>query len=334
VQFVTRGADDRTELASYLAETYGMECFNLDLVPPQAVRKAVIPAAGFGTRMFPASKAVKKELFPVVTADGMAKPIILAIVEEAVDAGIEEIAIIVKPGDEKLFDDFFREPLAPEHYNHLSDAHRRYCLRLRDIGARITYLVQEEQAGFGHAVNCAAEWVADEPFLLMLGDHLYASDTDVPCARQLVQAYEAGDGKSVVGAYVAPGSEVCHYGTMAGLRCEDADPLYEVAEFAEKPSVEYARQNLVTGDLPEDHFLCIYGQYILNPEVFDHLRAQIEGDLREAGEIQLTTALESMRREHGVLAYRVAGQHYDTGLPGPYVQTLQAMYARRKAGGR
>ncbi len=329
VQFVVRGEDERRRLGDYLRQTYGMDCFDLDLSPPQAVRKAVIPAAGFGTRMFPASKAIKKELFPVVTPDGLAKPILLAIVEEAVAAGIEQIAIIVKPGDELLFDAFFREPLAPEHYNHLSEAHRRYWERLRTLGERITYLQQQEQSGFGHAVNCAAEWVGDEPFLLMLGDHLYVSDTDVPCARQLVDAYERQGKRSVVGVYVAPGAEVCHYGTVAGAPVDADGTLFQVSEFAEKPSLDYARLNLLTPGLEEDRFLCIFGQYVLSPEIFTYLRRQVEGDQREAGEIQLTTALETLRQESGVLAFRVQGQHYDTGLPGPYVRTLQAVYRGR-----
>ncbi|MDT8389094.1 MAG: sugar phosphate nucleotidyltransferase [Lentisphaeria bacterium] len=328
VQFVAKDSAARKALSDYLAETYGMDCFDLDLIPPKKLRKAVIPAAGFGTRMFPASKAVKKEFFPVVTSDGIAKPVILAIVEEAFEAGIDDVAIIVKSGDEPVFDAFFREPLAPEHYNHLSDQHKRYCEKLRVMGEKITYIPQAEQAGFGHAVNCAADWVGDEPFLLMLGDHLYVSDTDTPCAKQLVDAYDAADGKlSVVGVYVEEGQNVCHYGTVAALPTESAD-LYQVSEFAEKPSLDYARQNLVTAGLAPDHFLCVYGQYVLNPSLFTYLQDQIACDYREGGEIQLTTALDTMRREEGVLACRVAGQHYDTGLPGPYVATLNAVHAK------
>ena len=326
VQFVAKNLDSRKALAIYLTETYGMDCFDLDLLPPKKLRKAVIPAAGFGTRMFPASKAMKKEFFPVVTADGIAKPVILVIVEEAFEAGIDEVAIIVKPGDEAVFDSFFRQPLAPEHFNNLSEQHKRYCKKLRAMGEKITYIAQVEQAGFGHAVNCAAEWVGDEPFLLMLGDHLYISDTDTPCAKQLVDAYDAVDGKrSVVGVYVEEGDKVCHYGTVAALP-DESSGLFQVREFAEKPSLDYARQNLTTDGLPDDHFLCVYGQYILNPSLFTYIQDQIDGDHREGGEIQLTTALETMRREEGVLACRVAGQHYDTGLPGPYVTTLKAVY--------
>lgn len=328
VQLVAKDQTARKALSDYLTETYDMDCFDLDLIPPKKLRKAVIPAAGFGTRMFPASKAMKKELFPVVTPDGIAKPVILAIVEEAFNAGIDEVAIIVKPGDEVVFDAFFRQPLAPEHYNNLSDQHKRYCKKLKSMGEQITYIPQVEQAGLGHAVNCAADWVGDEPFLLMLGDHLYVSDTDTPCAKQLVDAYDAADGKrSVVGVYVEEGEKVCHYGTVAASPDND-EALFQVTEFAEKPSLDYARQNLVTEGLLPDHFLCIYGQYILNPSLFTYLQGQIDCDYREGGEIQLTTALDTMRREEGVLACRVAGQHYDTGLPGPYVATLKALYTK------
>ena len=328
IQIVTKGEEERKQLSDYLVEKYGMDCFDLDLNPPKSVRKAVIPAAGFGTRMFPASKAVKKELFPVITPDGIAKPIILANVEEAFAAGIEEVAIIVKEGDDKLFDSFFRDPLPPEHYNSLSEAHKKYCEQLKVMGEKITYLIQKEQSGFGHAVNCAAEWVAGETFLLMLGDHLYVSDNDIPCAQQLVNAYDSADGKSVVGTYIEKAEKVCHYGTLSGMVLEEENHLYEVGEFAEKPSVDFARQNLVTKGLPEDHFLCIYGQYILNPSLFTYLQDQIDTDKREAGEIQLTTALDTMRREEGVLACRINGQHFDTGLPGPYIKTLQAVYGK------
>ncbi len=327
VQFVTRSVSDRQELVDYLANTYGMKAFELDLTPPQAVRKAVIPVAGYGTRMFPASKALKKELFPVITPDGMAKPIILAVVEEAVQAGIEEIALIVRSGDEQFYDDFFNQPVARDHYSHLSESHQKYCQYLHNLGERLTFIPQQEQAGFGHAVYCARDFIGKDPFLLMLGDHLYVSQSEVPCARQLIDAYEqCGARRSVVGCYVADVEEISNYGTLAGEALNSDQRLLEVREFAEKPNRDYARRNLVTPDLPPDKFLCIYGQYILSPAIFECLGRQIDADAREAGEYQLTTALETLRKQEGVLGYRVAGRHYDTGLPGPYVQTLHAIY--------
>ena len=326
VQFVARGEDERRALARLLEAEMGMECFPLDIAPPRAVRKAVIPAAGFGTRMFPASKAIKKELFPVVTPDGTAKPVIMAIVEEAVASGIEEIALIVRAGDEAFFSAFFSDPLPPEFVNRLPERQKQYCQRLADLGERVTLIAQTEQSGFGHAVFCAREWVAGEPFLLMLGDHLYISDTEEPCARQLLNAFEANGKKSIVGVYQAAVADVSHYGTVAGTWTGDEQRVLQVSELAEKPSVDYARSNLVTPDLPPDTFLCIYGQYVLTPAVFQHLALEIEADMREAGEIQLTTALESLRRDEGMLGYRIQGQHFDTGLPGPYVRTLAAVY--------
>ncbi len=322
VQFVTRGEAARDRLSAYLTESLGMECFPMDLTPPKAVRKAVIPAAGFGTRLFPATKAIKKELFPIVTPDGTCKPIILAIVEEALESGIEEIALIVRAGDEHFFSEFFNSLPAPEHYNKLPEKARRYCHRLQEIGRRLTFIPQEEQLGFGHAVHCAADWVDREPFLLLLGDHIYASKTDVPCSRQLLDAFNETRTRSVVGVYLAGADEVSHYGTVTGEWLDEDQSVLNVTEFAEKPSLDYARDNLIVPGLPEDRFVCIYGQYVLTAEIFDHLRAQIEADLRQAGEIQLTTALETLRQDQGMLGYVVEGEHYDTGLPVSYLHSM------------
>lgn len=147
------------------------------------VRKAVIPAAGFGTRMFPATKAMKKELFPIVDRSGFAKPIILAIVEEALSAGIEEVGIVVQKGDRTFFEDFFNTPPSAELFQKLSVQNREYSQYLQDIGQKVTILTQDVQEGFGHAVFCAREWTNDEPFLLLLGDHIYSSETETSCAR-------------------------------------------------------------------------------------------------------------------------------------------------------
>jgi UTP-glucose-1-phosphate uridylyltransferase/mevalonate kinase len=332
-QFVTRGPAERERLIAYLRETYGMDGFPLDLRPPQRVRKAVIPVAGFGTRMFPASKALKKELFPVILPDGTAKPIILCIVEEAVSAGIEEIALIVRPGDETFFTEFFSGPLAPEHYHHLPEHHRQYLQTLQNLGERITCIPQTEQAGFGHAVACARDWVGAEPFLLMLGDHLYLSDSDQPCARQLIEVYEqAGAQRSVIGVYEEEAKRVIHYGTVAGTWQDEECRRAELRAIVEKPDPEYARENLVTPGLGADRFLCVYGQYILSPGVFGVLDRLIAADARERGEIQLTTALEMLRKEEGLLGFRVAGKHYDTGLPLPYLQTLNAVHRHKSPG--
>ncbi len=327
VQFVAKDENAREELTHYLETNYGMDCFPLDIKPPQTVRKAIIPAAGYGTRMFPASKAVKKELFPIITPDGIVKPIILAIVEEAVQAGIEEVAIIVRSGDEELFSDFFNALPPPDLYNRLSESARNYCHYLQDLGRRLTFVPQQEQEGFGHAVYCARDWVGGEPFLLMLGDHIYDSSTDRSCAEQLVEAFERNGRKSVLGVYRAKGEEVSHYGTLTGEWVDAENSVLEVSEIAEKPTLDYARRNLVTKNLGNDEFLCIYGQYILTPTIFDELERQIASNSRQAGEIQLTTSLQLLRQSEGILAMVVQGEHYDTGLPQNYLNSLTAYFA-------
>ncbi|NET12070.1 MAG: UTP--glucose-1-phosphate uridylyltransferase, partial [Okeania sp. SIO1H6] len=169
------------------------------------VRKAVIPAAGFGTRMFPATKVVKKELFPIIDKDGRAKPIIQIIVEEAISAGIENVGIVIQKSDFQVFKDFFQA--IPSYYQKLSPEKQEYCEYLQNLGSKITLLTQSEQAGYGHAVFCAKEWVGDEPFVLLLGDHIYTSEVKKSCASQILQVYEQTN-KSVIGVRIIPGTEI------------------------------------------------------------------------------------------------------------------------------
>ena len=129
----------------------------------------------------------------------MPNPAIMAIVEEAINAGIEEVCLIVQSGDTELFESFFQTPPRIEHYNKLSKENQAYCDALLELGSRVSFVTQDVQEGFGHAVYCAREWVGNEPFLLMLGDHLYGSDEERCCARQVVEAYERV-GHSVVGS--------------------------------------------------------------------------------------------------------------------------------------
>ena len=161
------------------------------------IKKAVIPAAGFGTRLFPATKVVKKELFPIIDQDGRAKPVILAIVEEAINAGISEVGIVVQPDDREIFTELFKSPPKPELFAKLSPENQAYSQYLQELGSKITILTQTEQEGYGQAVFCAKDWVGNEPFLLMLGDHVYRSDIEISCARQILDLSEIYNGKMV-----------------------------------------------------------------------------------------------------------------------------------------
>ncbi|MBW4453790.1 MAG: UTP--glucose-1-phosphate uridylyltransferase [Nostoc indistinguendum CM1-VF10] len=284
------------------------------------VRKAVIPVAGFGTRLFPATKVVKKELFPIIDRDGRAKPVILAIIEEAISAGITEVGIVAQPDDKEIFENLLKNPLKKEFFDNLSPQNQEYSRYLEDLGSRITILLQEEQLGYGHAVFCAKDWVQDEPFLLMLGDHIYASDIAKSCASQVLNVYTQAN-QSVVSLTTKP-AEILHTaGCVTGV-WQELNSIIEVTQLYEKPTIEYAQQHLRVEGMAENEFLCIFGLYLLTPKIFDFLAEHINQNFRERGEFQLTYCLDKLCQEEGMTGYVVKGKCFDTGLPDAYRQTM------------
>lgn len=319
-QFIAKDEASQKKLIEVIERDLKKPCLALTLRSGLRVRKAVIPAAGFGTRLFPASKAMKKELFPIVDSTGRAKPVIMLIVEEAVRSGIEEVCIIVQKNDKDLFEEFFGTPPPIENFNKLSKENQAYCEYVLELGRRVTLYPQEAQEGFGHAVYCARQFVGDEPFLLMLGDHLYSSNTDVPCARQLLDVYDRM-GTSVVGLMRTPAAEIHNFGCATG-RWVDPQATMAITEFSEKPALEYARKHLQMDDMPEDVFFSVFGQYVLKPAIFDYLEEHIDHNIRERGEFQLTSCLDRLRQEDGFSGHVVNGKRFDIGLPDAYRQTV------------
>jgi UTP-glucose-1-phosphate uridylyltransferase/mevalonate kinase len=322
-QFVARSEADQQAVIEIIERDLGMGCLKLTLRTGQKVRKAVIPAAGFGTRLFPATKATKKELFPIVDRDGIAKPAILLIIEEALKAGIDEVILIVQEHDLEVFQSFFNVQVTIENYNKLPRHFQEYAQRILEIGRRVSFVTQGAQEGFGHAVYCAREAVDNEPFLLMLGDHLYRSDGGKSCAQQLIEAYNK-HGISVLGLRRTPEDWIANFGTATGVWMGEEGRLLSVTEFVEKPTVDYARNNLRVAGLPEDEYLTVFGQYIIKPQIFDYLEEHIANNVRERGEFQLTSALDRLRQEDGFLGLIMDGQRYDIGLPEYYLATLRA----------
>lgn len=320
-QFLARSEADQQAVVEIIERDLGMECHTLTLKPGRKVRKALIPAAGFGTRLFPATKATKKELFPVIDRDGVAKPAILYIVEEALNAGIEEVIIIVQENDLNDFKSFFNAQISIENYNKLPRHFQEYARRLLEIGRHVTFVTQNVQDGFGHAVYCAREAIGREPFLLMLGDHLYRSNTDRSCAQQMLDAYHE-HGLSVVGLRRTPEDQIAAFGTATGVWL-DGGRLLNVTEFAEKPTVDYAREHLFVSGLPEGEYLTLFGQYIIKPQIFDYLEENIANNVRERGEFQLTSCLDRLRQEDGFHGVVIDGRRFDIGLPEHYLETLR-----------
>jgi len=319
-QFLARSEEDQQAVIEIIERDLNMPCLALTIRTGTKVRKAVIPAAGFGKRLFPASKATKKELFPIVDRDGIAKPAILYIVEEALEAGMEEIVIIVQAHDLDEFESFFNVQVPIENYNRLPRHFQEYAQRILDIGRRVKFVVQDRQEGFGHAVYQAREAVGNEPFLLMLGDHLYRSNGSLNCAQQLLEAYNQ-HGVSILGLRQTPESEIASFGTATGIWTEEKSIL-SVTEFAEKPTIDYARSNLQMPGLPEGEYLTVFGEYIIKPQIFDYLEENINYNMREHGEFWLTGAMDRLRQEDGFMGLIIDGQRFDIGLPEHYLETL------------
>jgi len=226
----------------------------------------------------------------------------------------------VQKGDRALFEEIFYLPPSIENLHRLSRENQEYCNYLLDLGHRITFIEQDSQEGFGHAVLCAREWVGDEPFLLLLGDHLYASDTDISCAGQLLEVYERVR-QSVVGLKVTPAEQLKNFGCVTG-EWREPDTLLAATELREKPDIEYAREHLHVDGMEPDRFLTVFGCYVLTPRIFEYLDEHVRRNLREGGEFQLTGCLDRLRREEGVTGYTVKGRRFDIGLPEAYRQTL------------
>ncbi|NYE05906.1 UTP--glucose-1-phosphate uridylyltransferase [Bacillus niacini] len=261
------------------------------------VRKAIIPAAGLGTRFLPATKAMPKEMLPIVD-----KPTIQYIVEEAVASGIEDIIIVTGKSKRSIEDHFdssyeLEQNLAEKGKFELLDK-VQYSSNLADIH----YIRQKEPKGLGHAVWCARNFIGDEPFAVLLGDDIVQSNT--PCLRQLIEEYEATL-SSVIGVQQVPENETHRYGIIDPLI--QTGRLYQVNNFVEKPARGTAPSNLA-----------IMGRYILTPEIFRFLDNPETG---AGGEIQLTDAIQKLNSIQRVFAYDFEGKRYDVGEKIGFVKT-------------
>jgi UTP--glucose-1-phosphate uridylyltransferase len=283
------------------------------------VRKAVITAAGRGTRQYPASSAVQKEMFPMVDRDGLAKPVVQIIGEEAIAAGVTDICIVTQPGEEKQYRNYFQR-LSSDTLQAFKgkDWALRASEKLQVFGEHLHFVAQDKPDGYGHAVHQARDFVGDEPFLLMLGDHIYVAADDRNCAGQLIDQYARSGLDAMSAVQPTPADKLHLFGTVKGDPLEDDPDIYRVTAIQEKPTPEYAKQHLRTPGLPANQYLCHFGMNIFPPDIFESLQYHIDHDIREGGEIQLTNAQDYMRTEllggsYG--ACLIAGKRYDTGIP-------------------
>ncbi|ANY70725.1 UTP--glucose-1-phosphate uridylyltransferase [Paenibacillus sp. BIHB 4019] len=272
------------------------------------VTKAIIPAAGLGTRFLPATKAMPKEMLPIVD-----KPTIQYIVEEAIASGIEDIIIVTGKGKRAIEDHF---DIAFELEHTLIEKGKLELLQAvqRSSNVTIHYIRQKEAKGLGHAVWCARKFIGNEPFAVLLGDDIVESE--VPCTRQLIEQYDA-TGKSVIGVQTVSVDQTQRYGIVDPVGMDvEGSRLVQVNRFVEKPKPGHAPSNLA-----------IMGRYVLTPEIFDFLELQEKG---AGDEIQLTDAIQKLNESEGVFAYDFEGKRYDVGEKLGFILTTIDFALRNK----
>ncbi|MDV2583306.1 UTP--glucose-1-phosphate uridylyltransferase GalU [Alkalibacillus haloalkaliphilus] len=269
------------------------------------IKKAIIPAAGLGTRFLPATKALPKEMLPIVD-----KPTIQYIVEEAIDSGIEDIIIVTGKG-KRAIEDHFDHSLELEET--LEDKEKFDLLEKvrKSSNVDIHYIRQKEPKGLGHAVWCARKFIGDDPFAVLLGDDIVRSET--PGLKQLINQYD-DTGKSIIGVQTVPDGETNRYGIIDPL--EKDGRLYKVKQFVEKPPL---------GEEPSN--LAIMGRYVLNPEIMGYLDDQ---EIGAGNEIQLTDAIQRLNESQSVYAYDFAGRRYDVGEIKGFLKTMIEMSLERE----
>ncbi|NHM29990.1 UTP--glucose-1-phosphate uridylyltransferase GalU [Neobacillus terrae] len=261
------------------------------------VKKAIIPAAGLGTRFLPATKAMPKEMLPIVD-----KPTIQYIVEEAIESGIEDIIIVTGKGKRAIEDHFDH---AFELEQNLLDKEKYELLeKVRKISnmVDIHYIRQKEPKGLGHAVWCARNFIGNEPFAVLLGDDIVRAET--PCLKQLTDEFERTHA-SVIGVKRVPSEETDRYGIIDPIGQEGRS--FQVRNFVEKPKL---------GTAPSD--LAIIGRYVFTPEIFMFLENQ---EIGAGGEIQLTDAIQKLNQIQRVFAYEFEGKRYDVGEKLGFIET-------------
>lgn len=278
------------------------------------ISKAVITAAGRGARQYPASDTVQRAMTPLVDRDGLTKPVLQIIAEEALESGVEEIRVVSAPGDEEVY---------RAHFQNYADNLRAaspdaewaddQARRLVELQRRLSFVAQDEPKGYGHAVWRAREFVGDEPFLLLLADHIYLSSEPRRCARQLIDLAAAES--CAVSAVQATREHLIHqYGTLAGRRLPQRSDVYAIDEIIEKPNPTLAELRLQVPGLRAGHYLCFFGMHVLTPSVFDLLDELVRDDVREQGSIQLTTALDRLAHREKYLALETRGSRFNLGV--------------------
>ncbi len=323
VQFLARDSGCQRKLIEYLSGTLGMTAYSLTIKPKASVRKAVIPVAGFGTRLYPETRGVKKEFLPVIDSDGLVKPAILVLLEELDSIGIEEICLILNREEQEYYEEFFFKPISDTHYRKLPVKMREYENKIKAMSKKLRFAYQDEPKGFGHAVYQAGRFADSEPVLLLLGDTIYKSANGTPCTKQLLNAYEHY-GKTTVALQKVPVEDVGNYGIFSGTWDNKEENILKIETIAEKPSVQYAKDYLlVSSRKNEESCYGAFGCYVITKEVFDRLKYAVDMNIVNGkGEVELTDALDHVCQKSGIMGFVPDGSSFDLGNAESYRKTV------------
>lgn len=273
------------------------------------IKKAVITAAARGERLYPVADTIQKAMLPIIDIDGLHKPVIQIIAEEAFASGIEELCVVCAPGDGQRYINAFaslRDNLLKSYKG--VDWAREEAGKIDQLLSRVRFAEQQEALGYGHAVYCAREFVNNEPFLLLLGDYLYISNVlQKRCAAQLLEL-AAQENCSVSAVNPTIEYQIGRYGTLTGKQLPGSAGVYQIEKIIEKPSLSVAELELQTPGLRVGYYLCFFGMHVFTPAVFEILEKYVA---RDGGNILLTPALQELAETDKYLALEVKGNRYD-----------------------
>lgn len=320
IQFLAKDKETQEKIKEYLDNELRMKAYTLTINKTNPVKKAIIPVAGNGTRMFPITKAFRKAFLPIIDSDGILKPAIMCLLEELDEAGIEKICLIIDESDQKDYDKFFKGHLSEEHLAKLSKDMLDYERKIQKIGKKLTYIYQKEKLGLGHAVSLCEKFANNEPVLLVLGDQLYKTTNNFSCTTQVLESFSKTNKLTVSVSEVAL-EDVSKYGILCGTVKDEKD-FYDVDKMYEKPNQIYAKENLYTSIGTIKKYYAVFGEYILTPSVFEVLKENIKNNNKENGEFQITSVLDKVREKEGMIAYIVDGEMLDIGNVEAYKNTL------------
>lgn len=320
VQLLAKDKKSQQALVDYLNNERHMEAFAFRLNAGGKIRKAIIPIAGNGTRMFPETFFIKKAMLPVMDDKGIVKPALLFMLEELIGCDIEDIFLIVGADEVGDYERYFHFDYDEDYYGKLPENVRDYYKEIYEIGQRVHLVIQEEKKGFGHAVYQARKYLNSEPAVMLLGDFLYKSNIELSCTQQTINAYNKSGGKAVVSVKTVPVTDSKYYGIIHGRFRKERPYILDADAMVEKPDEEYSRENL----LVEGKCYATFGSYVLTDDVFEYLERQIEENEsnREHSEIDLTKALMNTAKNGNLVGVDIDGESYDVGLPRKYYETF------------